>query len=100
MNIVIQGTNTGAVTDVDGNFTINVPGPDAVLVFSSIGYHTKSITVGDQTTISQQIAVSGLKILGDSRKIATLESGEKQYFAIGVNDEEIQLIMLCNEGKH
>jgi len=35
VNIVIQGTTTGAVTDVDGNFTITVPGPDAVLVFTS-----------------------------------------------------------------
>ncbi len=52
VNIIIQGTVTGAVSDVDGNYTINVPGPDAVLVFSSIGYATQSVTVGDQTTIN------------------------------------------------
>ncbi|MEN8202175.1 MAG: SusC/RagA family TonB-linked outer membrane protein [Bacteroidota bacterium] len=52
VNIVIQGTTTGAVTDVDGNYSINVPGPDAVLVFSSIGYSTHSVTVGNQSTIN------------------------------------------------
>jgi iron complex outermembrane receptor protein len=40
------------VTDVDGNFSITVPGPDAVLLFTSIGYSTQSVTVGNQTTIN------------------------------------------------
>jgi len=53
VNIVIQGTTTGAVTDIDGNYTISVPGPDAILVFSFIGYSTVAVTVGDQTTIDQ-----------------------------------------------
>ena len=37
VNIVIQGTATGTVTDLNGRYSIEVPGPDAVLVFSSIG---------------------------------------------------------------
>ena len=52
VNIVIQGTTQGAVTDVDGNFSITVPGPDAVLVFTSIGYSAQNVTVGNQTTIN------------------------------------------------
>jgi hypothetical protein len=52
VNVIIQGTVTGAVTDVDGNFTINVPGPEAILVFSSIGYSTVSVTVANQSTIN------------------------------------------------
>ncbi|MEA3478790.1 MAG: SusC/RagA family TonB-linked outer membrane protein, partial [Bacteroidota bacterium] len=52
VNIVIQGTTTGAVTDVDGNFSITVPGPDAVLVFTSIGYAAQNVTVGNQTSIN------------------------------------------------
>ncbi len=52
VNIVIQGTVTGAVSDIEGNYSINVPGADAVLVFSSIGYTTQSIPVGDQSTIN------------------------------------------------
>ncbi len=52
VNIVIQGTTQGTVTDVDGNFSITVPGPDAVLVFTSIGYASQSVTVGNQTSIN------------------------------------------------
>ena len=52
VNIVIQGTTQGAVTDVDGNYSISVPGSDAVLMFSSIGYASQSIAVGNQTTVN------------------------------------------------
>lgn len=52
VNIVIQGTVQGAVSDVNGNFSLVVPGPESVLVFSSIGYSTQAITVGDQSTIN------------------------------------------------
>ncbi|RLD57749.1 MAG: hypothetical protein DRI97_04655 [Bacteroidetes bacterium] len=36
VNIVIQGSTQGAVTDLNGHYSIDVPGPDAVLVFSFI----------------------------------------------------------------
>jgi hypothetical protein len=49
--------------------------------------------------LAQPIAESGLKIRGDSRKIATLESGGKQHFIVGVNNEKLQLIKLWNRGK-
>jgi iron complex outermembrane receptor protein len=51
VNIVLQGTTTGIQTDVNGNFSIKVPGPDAVLVFSFISFTPQSITVGSQTKI-------------------------------------------------
>jgi len=48
-NIVLQGTTTGTLSDIDGNFSLKVPGPSAVLVFSSVGYVSQTITVGSQT---------------------------------------------------
>jgi iron complex outermembrane receptor protein len=39
------------MTNPDGSYTISVPGPQAVLLFSFISYTTQSITVGAQTTI-------------------------------------------------
>jgi TonB-dependent starch-binding outer membrane protein SusC len=56
VNIVLQGTTTGTMTDAGGNYTINVPGPQAVLVFSFISYTTQTITVGTQTTIDVVLA--------------------------------------------
>lgn len=45
VNILIDGTNKGTVSDVNGNFTIDVPGQDTELLFSSIGYLSQKITV-------------------------------------------------------
>jgi iron complex outermembrane receptor protein len=52
VSIVIQGTTLGTVTDMDGTYSIVVGSPDAILVFSFVGYSTQSIAVGDQSTIS------------------------------------------------
>ncbi|MFN8258842.1 MAG: SusC/RagA family TonB-linked outer membrane protein [Bacteroidales bacterium] len=51
VNIAVQGSTTGAVSDINGQYTIKVPGPDAVLVFTFVGYGTQTITVGSQSVI-------------------------------------------------
>jgi len=51
VNIVEVGTTNGAVTDLDGNYSITVSSEDAVLSFSFIGYLTEQIEVGGQTRI-------------------------------------------------
>lgn len=50
-NIVVKGTNNGTITDVDGNFTLQVPS-NAQLIFSFIGYITQDIVVGNQSTLN------------------------------------------------
>jgi len=51
VNIIIKGTSQGTVTDLDGAFSIDVQGPDAVLVFSSVGFVQEEIRVGTQSLI-------------------------------------------------
>ncbi|NJK93575.1 MAG: SusC/RagA family TonB-linked outer membrane protein [Bacteroidales bacterium] len=46
-NIVIEGTTVGTVTDLNGNFKIDVPNSEAVLVITYIGYNTEKIIVGN-----------------------------------------------------
>ena len=48
--IMVEGTKEGAVTDIDGNFTINTTSK-AKLVISYVGYTAQTILVGDKTTI-------------------------------------------------
>lgn len=52
ITIQVKGTTQGTTTDSDGKYTIVVPGQDAVLVYSYIGYQTIEVTVGIQTTIN------------------------------------------------
>jgi iron complex outermembrane receptor protein len=51
VNVLVKGTSTGTVTDLDGNYRLTVPEGNDVLVFSSIGYANQEVTIGSQTTI-------------------------------------------------
>lgn len=55
VNILVQGTNTGTTTDFDGNYTISGLNENDVLVFSFLGFTTRQITYGGQTTIDMQL---------------------------------------------
>ncbi|GAA4456964.1 TonB-dependent receptor [Nibrella saemangeumensis] len=55
VNVVVRGTTQGVSTDADGNYTITVPGDNAVLLFTSIGLVPQEITVGNRTTINLQM---------------------------------------------
>lgn len=57
-SILIQGTSTGAVTDIDGNYSIDVPNADAILVFSFIGFDSKSLPVGSLTTLDVALSTA------------------------------------------
>ncbi len=50
VNVLVKGTSTGTVTDLDGNFRLSVPEGATTLVFSSIGYSNQEIEIGSQTT--------------------------------------------------
>lgn len=49
--VLIKGTNTGSIVDADGQFTIEVIDPNAMLVFSFIGYLTEEVNLNGQTNI-------------------------------------------------
>ncbi|MDO7172353.1 SusC/RagA family TonB-linked outer membrane protein [Mariniflexile sp. AS56] len=47
VNIIVKGTSTGAVTDFDGNYTLNVK-QGAVLIYSYVGFEDLQITIKSQ----------------------------------------------------
>ncbi len=50
-SVLVKGTTTGTITDVDGKYSIMVE-PNTTLVFSYIGYETKEILVQPNTTVN------------------------------------------------
>ncbi|MEM9675262.1 MAG: TonB-dependent receptor plug domain-containing protein, partial [Bacteroidota bacterium] len=51
VNVLQQGTAIGTVTDVNGDYTIAVEGENPVLVFTSVGYESETVTVGSRSTV-------------------------------------------------
>lgn len=47
VSILEKGTGNGVVTDIDGNYSLNVSSPQAVLIFSYIGYESVEKKVSD-----------------------------------------------------
>ena len=56
-SVVVKGTTTGTMTDLSGNFTLNVPSAQSVLVISFTGMQSKEMTVGNQTVFNIQLEV-------------------------------------------
>ncbi len=57
VNVLLKGTTTGTVTDIDGNYSLEVPSEGAVLTVSYIGYITQEIEVGIQSVIDVALAL-------------------------------------------
>ncbi len=51
VNILVKGTTTGTVTNVDGTYSISVLSSADTLAFSSIGYGSEEIAINNRTTI-------------------------------------------------
>lgn len=61
-SIVEKGTSNGTQSDFDGNFSLSLIGENATLVISYIGFSTKQVVVGEETslTISLEEDTAGL----------------------------------------
>lgn len=55
VNVLVQGTQQGTITDVDGKYSIKAA-PGATLVFTYVGYVKRQVEVGNQTTIDVSLA--------------------------------------------
>jgi TonB-linked SusC/RagA family outer membrane protein len=62
VNIAVEGTTIGSISDINGIYSINVSSQDAVLIFSFIGYNQKRVPVAGKTVInvSMEPSVSSL----------------------------------------
>ncbi|XOV94096.1 MAG: SusC/RagA family TonB-linked outer membrane protein [Bacteroidota bacterium] len=64
VNIVEKGTTNGTVTDIEGNYSLNLNGSAPILVISSVGFETQEITVGGQSVIDVVLS-SDVTALGE-----------------------------------
>ena len=51
-------STTGTVSNIDGRFTITVPGPEAILLITYTGFSTTEVRVGDETELSIRLGAN------------------------------------------
>lgn len=103
VNVLVKGTSTGTITDVEGDYNVTVSGENPTLVFSSVGFATQEVEVGDQSTIDlamepdiqslQEIVVTGYST--EERKdvtgaVATVEAEQLQAVPSGNVEQQLQ----------
>lgn len=50
--VIVKGTTSSAITDIDGKYTINVPSGNSTLVFSFLGYQTQEFVIDGKSVIN------------------------------------------------
>ncbi len=100
VNIIIEGTTTGTVTDFDGNYTLEVSDPNITLVFSYIGYKLVSIPVNGRSEINvilhmdavvlEDILIIGYGVQKKSDKTGAVSTIEAAELNGGVLTDPIQ----------
>ncbi len=56
VSVVVDGTSKGTISDINGDYVLTVPGPDAGVTFTYVGFVSQSIVVGNQSTINIELA--------------------------------------------
>ncbi|NMM49349.1 SusC/RagA family TonB-linked outer membrane protein [Marinigracilibium pacificum] len=81
VNVLVKGTTLGVVTDIQGNYSLQVPSGEAVLQYSSIGYLTQEISVAGKSSIDvvlledvqqlTEVVVTALGVSRDKRAVGS-----------------------------
>jgi TonB-linked SusC/RagA family outer membrane protein len=87
VNVIIKSTNQGTVTDLDGNYALEVPDQETVLVFSSVGYAKKEFTVGNRTIIDVNLSPD---ITALDEIVVTALGISREKMALGYSIEEVE----------
>ena len=63
VNVLVDGTTLGTITNFDGTYTLSVPDQNSTLVFSYIGYGNQYVVVGNRSTIdvSMELDIAALE---------------------------------------
>ncbi|MFD3002378.1 SusC/RagA family TonB-linked outer membrane protein [Pontibacter toksunensis] len=107
VTVVLKGTTTGVSTDADGNFSLTVPDDQSngTLIFSYIGYATKEVKIGNQSTINvtlstdakalEEVVVVGYGTMERKEVSSAVTTVTSENFQKGAFNSPLQMI----EGK-
>ena len=94
--VLEKGTSNGAVTDIDGNFSLDVQ-PGATLVVSYVGYVSQEVKVGSQSNLYITLEAEG----GNLNEVVVIGYGTQRREAVtgsvaNVNGEKLNQVAASN----
>jgi len=101
-NVMVQGTTTGAMTDMDGNFQLNNVPANSVIVISYIGFKSQTVAYTGQSTIQivlqedsqmlDEVVVIGYGTMRKGDLTGSITAVGEKDFNKGVTTSPAQLI--------
>jgi TonB-linked SusC/RagA family outer membrane protein len=102
VNILIEGTNTGVISDGNGKYSIEIPSPNSVLIFSYVGYKTERIEVTGRSSIDvalitdikglEEVVVIGYGTQSKRDISGSITNVTEKNFNVGINNNALDLI--------
>ncbi|MCK4343915.1 MAG: SusC/RagA family TonB-linked outer membrane protein [Bacteroidales bacterium] len=87
VSVVAIGTAIGTITDMDGNYSLNVPENTRILMFTFVGMKTVQETIGDRTTINVGLEPD---VLGLDEMIVTAFGTTRKKMTIGYSIQDVR----------
>lgn len=102
VNILIKGTTDGTISDMTGNYSLQVPEDGGVLLFSFIGYLTKEVELNNQEVIDvtlqtdveqlEEVVVIGYGTIKKSDVTGAMTSLGEESFNRGIMSNPLEMI--------
>jgi TonB-linked SusC/RagA family outer membrane protein len=87
VNILVKGSTQGTISDSDGKFSITVPSPDGVLLFSFVGYLTQEVSLAGRSNVDIVLASDARQL---NEVVVTALGIEKDKAKIGYAIQEVK----------
>ncbi|MBL7817767.1 MAG: TonB-dependent receptor [Saprospiraceae bacterium] len=97
VSIVLDGTTKGTISDLDGNFSLNVPTEGGTLTFSFVGYVAQKVSIGNQSKFDIAL-ISDSKVLDEVVAIGyeTVNKRDVMGSVSSVNAKQLKDIPITN----
>ncbi len=93
VSILVKGTSTGTVTDIEGSYSLNVPADSDVLVFSYTGFSTQNVQLNNRTVVDVTLEIAAellQEVIVTAYGISTKEAFSGSADVIGAKDLELR----------
>jgi TonB-linked SusC/RagA family outer membrane protein len=85
-SIFLKGDKTGTITNNDGNFSLEIPASNAVLIVSFLGYITREVPVGTQEVVNIRLSENNVAL---EEVVITALGIKRQEKSLGYSVQQI-----------
>ena len=87
VNVLLKGSQEGTITDINGDYSLEVVDGNSTLVFSYVGYNSEEIVVGSRTVIDVEMIED---ITALSEIVVTALGIEREDKSLGYSVEKVE----------